>query len=481
MKYDHIVRYPLMLGIALLSLVGCGPEEPPVPIPQPEVAEMESQVRQKIDDARAAIEAEPRSADAWGKLGMIFHIHDLFDEGTVAYEQAVALAPDEVRWPYYLGALKATVGTDLEGAEANLRRAVEMRSDYGPAYMRLGNVLVAKGDTDGAAETFAKALELEPELHPARVGLGQARLAQDRLDEAVELLEAVLEVQPRNSRALASLGQAYSRLGRRDEARAMADRTRDAADYNLYDDPMMAKVIAEGASSTLIWERAKAFLENADYPQALAGLKQVVRLQPENPGVQHQLAFVYRELGQNDRALPHLAKAVRLEPERADARVQLGVMLLDAERPGEALSHLRAVYNGEATETEEGSEAVDRIEVGWLLGRALLRTGAAPEALGVFETTAQRSTAAGVPIPVSAHNEWGNVLAQSGRIEEAAGHFEAALKLEPRNPESLYYMGLIMEAYGRRDDAVRLYRRALESGPNDLVMGRLNALQANSR
>lgn len=453
----------------LAALAAACRTEPPVPIPRPDVSEMEPQVGAALVAAQEAIEESPRSAAAWGRYGMVCHAHDLFDEAAVAYRQAALLAPDEVRWHYFLGDVLSTVGTDLEGAEAHLRRAVELRPDYGAAHMRLAKALVASGQPGAAAE-FETALELDPELLPAKVGLAQVRLAEGRAADAAELLQQVLREQPRNGRALTSLAQAYTRQGRREEAREVAERARDAADYNLFPDPLMSQVVAEGVSSNLLWARAKAYLEAGDYTQAILGLRRVVELLPDNPGVHHQLAFAYRETGDRERALRHLEKAVALEPERADAQVQLAGMLLEAGDTAAAVEHLRRVY-----------EAVpDDPEAGWLLASALVRGGDTAGAIGAFRESAARASRAGSGIPAWAHDDWGNALAQGGRFEQAAEHFRAALAADPANAQSLFHLGLAMEGLGRPEDAVGYYQRAMELDPNDLIASRLDALGSSS-
>ena len=60
----------------------------------------------------------------------------------------------------------------------------------------------------------------------------------------------------------------------------------------------MSQVVAEGVSSVLVWDRAKAFLDNGNYQQAALGLRQVVELQPSNIDAHHQLATAYGNLGQ---------------------------------------------------------------------------------------------------------------------------------------------------------------------------------------
>lgn len=457
-------RAPLILAAVVCCAACAGKPEapPPVEVPLPDMTEMEQQVRQRLIETRDAVLANPDSGAAWGRFGMVAHAHDLWEEATVAYRRAWELEPENERWPYYLGDVLSIVGTDLEGAEKAFRRAMALYPDYAPAHMRLGKVLVAADRGAEAAKELERALELAPHLEPAQVALAQLRLAEGDLEGAESLLEAVLERSPKHGQALATLGQIYGRQGRRDEAREIAERARDPASYNLYSDPLMSEVVAEGISSVLIWERAKSFLEAGNHRQAVLGLSQVVELLPENAEAHLQLAVAYGGLGELGLARRHLERTVELDPDRVDARIRLASFHLEQQEPAAALPHL-----------ERARElAPDRTDVAWLLGRARLLSGDPGGALGPFESAAS----AGGEAPVWAYNEWGSALAQTGRLDEALERFRLTLELEPDNAQALFYAGLALEGLGRLDEATQNYCRSLEAQPGSPASGRLGAL-----
>jgi tetratricopeptide (TPR) repeat protein len=455
---------------ALLSLMTLGPlacAEPPPPtevveIPQPDLTEMEPQVEKRLREVRQAVVANPGSGAAWGRFGMVCHAHDLWPEATAAYRQAWKLEPENERWPYYLGDVLSIVGTDLEGAEEAFRRAMALYPDYGPAHMRLGQVLVASNQPTAAAVELERALELAAHLQPAQVALAQIRLSEGDLETAEAMLEAVLEVSPKHGQALATLGQVYARQGRRDEARRIAERARSPASYNLYSDPLMAEVVAEGVSAVLIWERAKSFLEVGNHEQAALGLVQVVALQPDNADAHLQLAVAYGGLGRLPLARRHLERTVELDPERVEARIRLASFHSEQGRPAEAVPHLE----------EARRLAPGRSDVAWLLGRARLSAGDPASALTAFEQAAT----AGEEAPLWALNEWGSALAQTGRLEVALEKFRLTLAAEPANAQALFYSGLALEGLGRVDEAVASYCRSLQVQSSPPPVQRLQAL-----
>ena len=451
---------------AAVLAVACGRAVPTsdsaLQVPEPDMTDMEPQVEKRLKETRAAVLADPQSADAWGRFGMVAHAHELWDEAAVAYRRARELDPTNERWPYFLGDVLSVVGTELEAAEEVFRRAMALRPGYAPAHMRLGNVLLARDRGAAAAIELERALELAPDLQPARVALAQIRLSEGELKGSAALLEEVLERSPRHGQALSTLGQVYMRQGRRDEAREIAERARSPASYNLYSDPLMSEVVAEGLSSVLLWERAKSFLEDGNYEQAARGLRQVVALLPSNPEVHLQLAVAYGGLGELALAGRHLERTVALDPDQADARIRLATFYLERQSPAEAVPHLRKAME----------LAPDDPDAGWLLGKAQVLAGDLRGGLASFE----EASAAGREVRAWAHNEWGSALAQTGRPEAALEHFRAALAADPENAQALFYSGLVLEGLGRVDEAVERYCRSLRAETNPPTVARLQAL-----
>lgn len=424
--------------------------------------EMEPQVAKRLRQTRAAVLAEPRSAAAWGRFGMVAHAHELWDEALVAYRQAEKLDFRDERWPYFLGDVLSVVGTDLESAAGAFRRAMQLRADYAPAHMRLGKVLHAAGEIKAASAELERALELQPDLQPARVTLAQIRLAQGDLEASEKMLNEILRQQPRHAQALSTLGQVYMRQGQRSEARRIAERARDAALYNLFADPLMSNVVAEGVSSVLIWERAKAFLDNGNDEQAKRGLLQVVELRPENADAHQQLGVAYGNLGDLNRSRHHLQRAVSLAPDRVEALIQLATVQLDQQDPSAAIPHLRRILE----------LAPEDPDARWMLGRARVLNGDVGGGLAAFDQAA----AAGGEVPVWARNEWGSALARSGRPEAALAQFRAVLAAQPDNAQALFYTGLVFEGLGRLEQAIDHYCRSMRAQPNPPAGGRLSAL-----
>jgi len=77
-----------------------------------------------------------------------------------------------------------------------------------------------------------------------------------------------------------------------------------------------------------------------------------------------------------------------------------------------------------------------------------------------------REAVAERPGNVAARNNYGNVLAQAGRREEALAQYAEAIRLEPDNAEAYYNAGNALKRLGRLPEAIAHYERALRANPN---------------
>ena len=83
--------------------------------------------------------------------------------------------------------------------------------------------------------------------------------------------------------------------------------------------------------------------------------------------------------------------------------------------------------------------------------------------------TVFRHALAVVPDNFMAHTNLGNALDQAGKLDEAAVHYEEAVRLNPTYPEALNNLGTLKARRGEMDAAEALFRRALAVRPGMLL------------
>ena len=84
----------------------------------------------------AQVEQEPGSAEAWGRLGIVYDIHDFHTEAIQCYQEARARDPNDYRWVFLMGICK-NVG-DQQGALAHLEEAARLNPGYAPIHVNVG-------------------------------------------------------------------------------------------------------------------------------------------------------------------------------------------------------------------------------------------------------------------------------------------------------------------------------------------------------
>jgi tetratricopeptide (TPR) repeat protein len=142
-------------------------------------------------------------------------------------------------------------------------------------------------------------------------------------------------------------------------------------------------------------------------------------------------------------------------PESAAAHKLLGMNLYMLGRPvRDALGEMRKA-------TELAPRDADAF---YYLGRLYFSADNAPMALQAYEKTVELD-----PAHLKGYTQMGQTLEVLGRFDAAAKAYRAAIEIEqkqPRKSEWPYYdLGLLCWNNGRKEEAVRYFREALERNP----------------
>ena len=122
-----------------------------LPAPLPDVSRVDpgvqAQVRGRYETLNRAIADKadaPELAAAYGQYGMVLQAAEYYDVAEPCYLNAQKLAPDEIRWPYYLASLYKSRG-ETDKAEAAFKRALELRPDDLATLIWLGRLHLDQG------------------------------------------------------------------------------------------------------------------------------------------------------------------------------------------------------------------------------------------------------------------------------------------------------------------------------------------------
>jgi Flp pilus assembly protein TadD len=173
---------------------------------------------------------------------------------------------------------------------------------------------------------------------------------------------------------------------------------------------------------------------------AIKAFKEAIDGDDKNPYFYKGLGLAYLRADKYNDAIKAFRKALDLSPYYVDVRNDLGTALvLSGDRAEGKSQFLKAFNDPQNTIPEIAARN---------LGRAFMEEGNYEQALGWFRTAAERNPAYSL-----AHIGIADVLASTGRLDEAVLELEIAEKVAPKDPELLLALGQAYFNTGRFTEA----------------------------
>ena len=424
---------------------------------------MQPRVAQRIQEAQAAVTAQPDSPAAWGNLGMILHVHREHTTAADCYRRAHELDPNDFRWVYFLARVLELQGHNSEEVLQRYFQAIKLRPSYAPVHARAGDALVRAGRLEDGRQALERAVSHDANLAKAQRSLGQVLLMLNDLERAVVHLEAASRLQPADGATWAALAQAYARTDNQRQANAAAEKAAAHEPIHALIDPAMQVVTNLGISSTICAKRARAYLDRGDFEQALQQFLIVAEVETKNANLQHRIATTARSAGRSKLAKQHLQRAIDLSPDNAAFPIELANWRLQDGELAQAVAGLKSAV----------SALPNRVQLLARLGSALAQSGEIAEALATFDQAAQLGD-----LPAREYANWGNALYADGQLERAVSQYERALQAEPDYANGHYNLGSVLEQLDRDDEALEHYRAAVNVDPNHPAKQRIAQLMS---
>jgi tetratricopeptide (TPR) repeat protein len=416
-------------------------------------------IREKIEVLdRAGI-----SGETVGSLCLAYHADMFYAEAERCYAAAMALEPDEWRWPYY----RALIRTDLGGGDAaveDLRRTIELAPAFSPAWLRLGDAEFKAGRYDAAAAAWRRAMELPEPGRPARspervvevpvaayarVGLARVALIRGDAEGARRLLEPVQQNAPGFSQTLRVLADAYRALGRDREADLATYRANRLPSYAPYADPLVDELALESRNATLLLRLASEvnLAVNGAWSEQLT--RRALEFGPDNPEAIAKLGRVLRTVGKSAEALPYFQRYHELVPGDFEGLAQIGATLSDLGRYEEAEPLLRRALEG-----------LDDAVTHYNLALLLATTGRLDEAVAAYRKALERD-----PQNSNARVNLAAALARRGDVADAIVELERVVVADPEHALARANLGLLLAGRGDRARAIAHLREAVRLDP----------------
>jgi tetratricopeptide (TPR) repeat protein len=433
-RRNHRARLLATAGILASLAGGCSDREraerssPPqhdalLPVALPDVSRLEASVQQQVRERYAALERLRQGSGApaaeigegYGEVGTLLMATEFLEPAAPYLRNARTLAPEDRRWPYYLGHLYRSRGMPAQ-AMAFFEEALARSPNDVATLVWLGEMHLTEGRPDAAAPLFDKVLALQPQSLPGRFGRGRASLAQHNYRGAVEHLEAALALDANAMNVHYLLAMAYRGLG--DAAKAEAHLRRQGRFEILPPDPLMEE-LRESLRSAMSYElRGTRALNGGRWANAIAEFRRGLEVDPGSPSLRHKLGTALHMQGDAEAARKTFEQVIQESPQYAKAHYSLGLLLESSGRAAEAM--------------ERFSRAV-RLE----------------------------------PEYVEARVRLAELLRRQGRLREALTHYERVLEVNPRVPEAAFGSAMAFVRLNRYQEALDVLRAASNLHPNE--------------
>ena len=417
-----------------------------------ELKNFKPSVREQVQKAYDEVRADPENAQANGRLGMILHARELYENAAACYRRAALLEAGSFRWAYYLGVVETEVGRERE-AVAALREAIRLNPESLPARLKLAKLLLTHGGWEESGKIYEAVLkqsspspaDLNVDFAPialAHYGLGKIQSGRGEWGAAVESYGQACSLSPAFGAAHYALAMTYRQLGQKAKSQqhfSLFQRNKESRPQ--VKDSLLAAIDALKSKERFHLYEGLRLQAEGQLEEAVAQWEGGLEGDSYLWETHSNLFSGYGALGQFDKAEKHYHAAVQLNLGLWETHYNFGVFLEGQRRYREAAKAFRKALeiNPFSAQSHSGLASV-------------------LAASGQLEEAARHCTLAleNNPHLRLAHFTLGQILRSQGKNEEAIKHLLQTLAVkDSRTPRILYYLA---DAYARSGDR----RKAIE-------------------
>lgn len=320
-----------------------------------------------------------------------------------------------------------------------------------------GSLLLRENKMGEALPVLTSALRLEPEYLPTRLKVGEALLGAGKTEEAGKIYEGILRDYSDTAEAYYGLGRVKAALG---DVAAAAELYRQAcqlfptygaAHYGLAVAYRKLGRIQEAEEQANLHERNKYIV-----PPLVDPLRDELRALDISAATHLERGVQLEQVGRIEDAIAETEKALELDPSLAKAHLNLLILYAKTGKTEQAVEHYKALL---ALDPEEFPDAY------YNYGVLLVEEGKLDEAEKAF-----RKTLAIAPSNDAAHNNLGYLLEREGKLEEAAIEYKKAIEANPGSRQAHFKLGRILVNQQRYAEAIEQLQQTLTPVDEDTPM-----------
>lgn len=274
--------------------------------------DVQNREEKAIAEFQKAVTIDPASAIAHAGLAEGFSAlavrisgdkgRENYAKAKVAAEKSISLDTNLAEAFEIRGWLKRNADWDFQGAETDLRRAIELKPDFALAHYRLSQTLVSLGKLDEALTEINKAYELNPVSEIISQGRFSIYESRSEHEKALKLAEDFLRENPTNPGAKRAVGTFLYHQNEFDKVIEMGEE-------------VLAKTPERRPFAWLSLLSA-AYFQKGNVEKSDEVLKDLIKQSQTETKALYSLAMNYAELNRIDEALSALEKCFAEHEER---------------------------------------------------------------------------------------------------------------------------------------------------------------------
>ncbi|MEZ2301805.1 MAG: tetratricopeptide repeat protein [Microcoleus sp.] len=400
----------------------------------------------KIDDAKTcyvkAIEINPNFAEAYANYGSICAQQEQWQQAVSAYEKAIALKPDFAGAFRNFAKLLTQLGKSEEAAECSYRAfAIDPKSGTAEDLENLAKTLIEQGKVNQGIDCYRRAVELNPNAGAAYHELGEILKGQEQWEAAVDAYSNAIRSNPGLSWSHNNLAECLVKLERWDES---VDAYRKAIELN----------------PDFSWSHnnlADVLLKLERWDEAVEAYRKATELNPDFSWSHNYLADALIKLERWDEAIAAYRRSIELNPDHFWAHNNLAEALVNLERWDEAVAAYQRANELNPSFFWSHSK----------LGDVLLEMERWEDAVAVYRRAAELNR----DFAWTYYN-MGTAFEKLERWDESIASYRCAVEIQPDLPWISQKLAdaLRMRSQWDLQDAMGLYRRAIEHNPDDVQL-----------
>ena len=341
-------------------------------------------------------------------------------------QTAIEQKPDSVSSRY---ALASVLEEEKKFSEAQdqLRAVLKQDAQFAPATLMLGRVLINDRKAQQAIASLEEGLKQQPNTEQAESlwsALAVAYAENGELEKGLQVLTDFIAAQSDSADAHFQLGLLFLRAGSNHQTEAI----------NAFGEALRLDPSLDAARLAL----AQTLIASQNFTDAIPVLLDYTARKNNDAQGFSALGFSYLGLNQPEPAIQAFRRSIELSSHDAATRLALGKLLASAGRTDDAIRQLQ--------EAERMNPADAEIRRQLLL--LLDKTGRKATAQVERSKLAVLQSQAGKDQEIGKLNEEASRLLGTGNAKAAAGEYQRAVQLNPRDAKLRYNFSLALDRLG---------------------------------